>query len=416
MEPIKNAENLHLNTMEPIKKHDKRHLDSLPAGSLGIIPVQGCEQMASEIDFYLTRWRAERESEHKDSLAYIGYKSPTYIIDCNLPRFGTGEGKGVLSKSVRGMDLYLLADVVNYSETYKMFGLINHMSPDDHYQNLKRVIASIGGKARRITVIMPYLYESRQHKRTSRESLDCAIALQELVRMGVDNIITFDANDPRVMNAIPLNGFDTVQPAYQFIKGLLRSVPDLKVDKDHMLIISPDEGGMKRAVYYANVLGLDMGMFYKRRDYTTFVNGVNPVLDHVFLGSSVEGKDMVVIDDMLSSGDSILEVAGALKKRNARRVFICETFGLFTDGIEKFDKAYAEGKFDKIITTNLIYQKPELKERPWYVCCGMSKYLAYLIDTLNHDSSISDLLDPREKILNIVERYNKAQAEGKKFY
>ena len=416
MEPIKNAENLHLNTMEPIKKHDKRHLDSLPAGSLGIIPVQGCEQMASEIDFYLTRWRAERESEHKDSLAYIGYKSPTYIIDCNLPRFGTGEGKGVLSKSVRGMDLYLLADVVNYSETYKMFGITNHMSPDDHYQNLKRVIASIGGKARRITVIMPYLYESRQHKRTSRESLDCAIALQELVRMGVDNIITFDANDPRVMNAIPLNGFDTVQPAYQFIKGLLRSVPDLKVDKDHMLIISPDEGGMKRAVYYANVLGLDMGMFYKRRDYSTFVNGVNPVLDHVFLGSSVEGKDMVVIDDMLSSGDSILEVAGALKKRNARRVFICETFGLFTDGIEKFDKAYAEGKFDKIITTNLIYQKPELKERPWYVCCGMSKYLAYLIDTLNHDSSISDLLDPREKILNIVERYNKAQAEGKKFY
>ena len=416
MEPIKNAENLHLNTMEPIKKHDKRHLDSMPAGSLGIIPVQGCEQMASEIDYYLTRWRAERESEHKGSLAYIGYKSPTYIIDCSLPRFGTGEGKGVLSKSVRGMDLYLLADVVNYSETYKMFGITNHMSPDDHYQNLKRVIASIGGKARRITVIMPYLYESRQHKRTSRVSLDCAIALQELVRMGVDNIITFDANDPRVMNAIPLNGFDTVQPAYQFIKGLLRSVPDLKVDKDHMLIISPDEGGMKRAVYYANVLGLDMGMFYKRRDYSTFVDGVNPVLDHVFLGSSVEGKDMVVIDDMLSSGDSILEVAGALKKRNARRVFICETFGLFTDGIEKFDKAYAEGKFDKIITTNLIYQKPELKERPWYVCCGMSKYLAYLIDTLNHDSSISDLLDPREKILNIVERYNKAQAEGKKFY
>ena len=401
MEPIKNAENLHLNTMEPIKKHDKRHLDSIPAGSLGIIPVLGCEQMASEIDYYLTRWRAERESEHKGSVAYIGYKSPSYIINCDLPRFGTGEGKGVLSKSVRGMDLYLLADVVNYSETYKMFGITNHMSPDDHYQNLKRVIASIGGKARRITVIMPYLYESRQHKRTSRESLDCAIALQELVRMGVDNIITFDANDPRVMNAIPLNGFDTVQPAYQFIKGLLRSVDDLKVDKDHMLIISPDEGGMKRAVYYANVLGLDMGMFYKRRDYSTFVNGVNPVLDHVFLGSSVEGKDMVVIDDMLSSGDSILEVAGALKKRKARRVFICETFGLFTDGIEKFDKAYAEGKFDKIITTNLI--------------CGMSKYLAYLIDTLNHDSSISDLLDPREKILKIVERYNKAQAEGKKF-
>ena len=415
MEPNTLDNTQHSDYMEPIKKHDKRHLDSMPAGSLGIIPVKGCGEMASEIDFYLTRWREERESEHKDSLSYIGYKRPSYIIDCDLPRFGTGEGKGVLSKSVRGMDLYLLADVVNYSETYKMFGITNHMSPDDHYQNLKRVIASIGGKARRITVIMPYLYESRQHKRTSRESLDCAIALQELVRMGVDNIITFDANDPRVMNAIPLNGFDTVQPAYQFIKGLLRNVDDLHIDKDHMQIISPDEGGMKRAVYYANVLGLDMGMFYKRRDYTTFVNGVNPVLDHVFLGSSVEGKDMVVIDDMLSTGDSILEVAGALKNRHAGRVFICETFGLFTDGIEKFDKAYAEGVFDKIITTNLIYQKPELKSRPWYVCCGMSKYLAYIIDTLNHDSSISDLLDPREKILNIVARYNKAREAGVKF-
>ena len=401
--------------MEPIKKHDKRHLDTMPTGSLGIIPITGCEEMASEIDFYLTRWRAERESEHKDSLAYVGYNRPSYIIECNLPRFGTGEGKGVLSQSVRGMDLYLLADVVNYSKTYKMFNITNHMSPDDHYQNLKRVIASIGGKARRITVIMPYLYESRQHKRASRESLDCAIALQELVRMGVDNILTFDAHDPRVMNAIPLNGFDTVQPAYQFIKGLLRSVNDLQVDTDHMLIISPDEGGMKRAVYYANVLGLDMGMFYKRRDYTRLENGVNPVLAHEFLGSSVEGKDMIVIDDMLSSGDSIIEVASALKKRKARRVFICETFGLFTDGIEKFDKAYEEGKFDKIITTNLIYQRPELQSRPWYVCCGMSKYLAYLIDTLNHDSSISDLLDPREKILAIIERYNKARAEGKKF-
>ncbi|MBQ8052723.1 MAG: ribose-phosphate pyrophosphokinase [Lachnospiraceae bacterium] len=401
--------------MEPIKQHDKRHLDTMPAGSLGIIPITGCEEIASEIDFYLTRWREERESEHKDSLAYVGYNRPSYIIDCNLPRFGTGEGKGVLAQSVRGMDLYLLADVVNYSKTYKMFGITNHMSPDDHYQNLKRVIASIGGKARRITVIMPYLYESRQHKRTARESLDCAIALQELVRMGVDNILTFDANDPRVMNAIPLSGFDNVQPAYQFIKGLLRSVSDLQIDSDHMLIISPDEGGMKRAVYYANVLGLDMGMFYKRRDYTRFVDGVNPVVAHEFLGSSVEGKDMIVIDDMLSSGDSILEVASALKKRKARRVFICETFGLFTDGIEKFDKAYAEGKFDKIITTNLIYQKPELQSRPWYVCCGMSKYLAYLIDTLNHDSSISDLLDPREKILGIVERYNKARAEGTKF-
>ena len=367
---------------------------------IGLIVLDSAEKMGRRIDRILSEWRG----------------GGSFLIPAECPRFSSGEAKCVLRKSVRDLDVYILLDVCNHALTYQMFGETNHMSPDDHYQNLKRVIASIGGKARRITVIMPYLYESRQHKRTSRESLDCAIALQELVRMGVDNIITFDANDPRVMNAIPLNGFDTVQPAYQFIKGLLRSVDDLKVDKDHMLIISPDEGGMKRAVYYANVLGLDMGMFYKRRDYSTFVNGVNPVLDHVFLGSSVEGKDMVVIDDMLSSGDSIIEVAGALKKRKARRVFICETFGLFTDGIEKFDKAYAEGKFDKIITTNLIYQKPELKERPWYVCCGMSKYLAYLIDTLNHDSSISDLLDPREKILKIIERYNKAQAEGKKFY
>ena len=277
------------------------------------------------------------------------------------------------------------------------------------------MIASIGGKARRITVIMPYLYESRQHKRTSRESLDCAIALQELVRMGVDNIICFDAHDPRVMNAIPLNGFDTVQPAYQFIKGLLRSVDDLRIDNDHMLIISPDEGGMKRAVYYANVLGLDMGMFYKRRDYTRFVDGVNPVIQHEFLGSSVEGKDMVVIDDMISTGESILEVARALKKRKARRVYICGTFGLFTDGLEKFDAAYKEGVFDKILTTNLIYQRPELKTKPWYVSCNMSKYIAYLVDTLDHDSSISDLLDPREKILNIVERYNAKQKVGGEF-
>ncbi len=401
--------------MEPIKLNDKRHLDTLPAGSLGIIPVKGCEVMASEIDYYLTRWREERESEHKDSIAYIGYKRPSYIINCALPRFGTGEGKGVLAESVRGMDLYLLADVVNYSETYKMFGLTNHMSPDDHYQNLKRVIASIGGKARRITVIMPYLYESRQHKRTSRESLDCAIALQELVRMGVDNILTFDAHDPRVMNAIPLNGFDTVQPAYQFIKGLLRNVNDLQIDKDHMQIISPDEGGMKRAVYYANILGLDMGMFYKRRDYTVLENGINPVRAHEFLGSSVEGKDMIIIDDMLSTGSSIIEVAKALKRRKAKRVFLFVTFGLFTQGIKQIDEAYEAGYIDKIVTTNLIYQNPELQDRPWYVCCNMSKYLAYLIDTLNHDSSISDLLEPREKILRIIHRYEEAQKAGIKF-
>ena len=376
--------------------NEDKVIETIPVGPLGLVPLKSCEELGKKVDAYLVRWRTARQSEHKSTIAFAEYQKDSYIIS--------------------GDDLYLMVDVCNHSLTYSLCGMQNHMSPDDHFQDLKRIISAAAGKARRINVIMPFLYESRVETRKGRQSLDCAMALHELCDMGVDNIITFDAHDPRVMNAIPLNGFDTVQPAYQFIKGLLRSVPDLKVDKDHMLIISPDEGGMKRAVYYANVLGLDMGMFYKRRDYSTFVDGVNPVLDHVFLGSSVEGKDMVVIDDMLSSGDSILEVAGALKKRNARRVFICETFGLFTDGIEKFDKAYAEGKFDKIITTNLIYQKPELKERPWYVCCGMSKYLAYLIDTLNHDSSISDLLDPREKILNIVERYNKAQAEGKKFY
>ncbi len=395
--------------MEPIKKNDMRNLDGIPAGKLGIIPIEGCEEMAKEIDQYLCGWRAERQNEHKDSLAFAGYKRSSYIVNCDLPRFGTGEGKGVLEESVRGMDLYLIADVVNYSKTYKMFGIENHMSPDDHYQNLKRVIAAIGGKARRITVIMPYLYESRQHRRSMRESLDCAIALQELVRMGVDNILTFDAHDPRVMNAIPLNGFDTVQPVYQFIKGLLRNVDDLKIDSDHMLVISPDEGGMKRAVYFANVLGVDMGMFYKRRDYTKVVNGSNPIVAHEFLGSSVEGKDMIVIDDMLSSGDSALEVATGLKKRGAKRVFICATFGLFTSGLDRFDKAYEEGVFDKILTTNLIYQKPELLDRPWYDSCDMSKYIAYLIDTLNHDSSISDLIDPKERIWQAVKNYNESR-------
>ena len=305
------------------------------------------------------------------------------------------------------MDLYILVDVVNYNETYRMFGFDNHMSPDDHFANLKRVIAAVGGKARRITVIMPYLYESLQSKRTARESLDCAIALQELVRMGVDNIITFDAHDPRVQNAIPLNGFDTVQPAYQFIKGLLKSVDDLTIDSDHMLIISPDEGGMKRAVYFANVLGLDMGMFYKRRDYTRIVKGTNPIVAFEFLGSSVKGKDMVVIDDMVASGDSALEVAQALKKRGAKRVFFFATFGLFTDGLDKFDKAFKNGIFDRIYTTNLNYQPQELLDRPWHYSCDMSKFLAYIIDTLNHDSSISDLLIPSERIWNIVAKYNK---------
>ena len=283
------------------------------------------------------------------------------------------------------------------------------MSPDDHYQDLKRIIAAVGGKARRITVIMPFLYESRQHKRSSRESLDCALALQELVSMGVDNIITFDAHDPRVQNAIPLHGFETVQPAYQFIKGLLRNVKDLQLDSSHMMVISPDEGGMGRAIYIANVLGLDMGMFYKRRDYTKIVNGRNPIVAHEFLGTSVEGKDMIIIDDMISSGESMLEVAAALKERKANKIFVFSTFGLFTNGLDKFDKAYENGIIDKVLTTNLIYQTPELLQREWYINCDMSKYIAYIIDTLNHDSSISDLLNPNERIQNIVAKYKKGE-------
>lgn len=392
--------------MEPVRRHDKRSLETIPVGSLGLIPLTGCEQIGQEIDYYLTQWRAEREGEHKNSLAFAGYQRPTYIVDCDLPRFGTGEGKGMLNQSVRGMDLYILVDVVNYSKTYRLFGEQNHMSPDDHYQNLKRAIAAVGGKARRITVIMPYLYEGRQHKRSMRESLDCAIALQELVRMGVDNIITFDAHDPRVQNAIPLSGFDTVQASYQFIKGLLRHVEGLRIDSQHMMVISPDEGGMKRAVYIANVLGLDMGMFYKRRDYTQVVGGKNPIIAHEFLGSSVEGKDMIIIDDMISSGESVLDVAKGLKERGASRIFVFSTFGLFTAGLSQFDKAYEDHLIDKVLTTNLIYQTPELLSRPWYISCSMSKYIAYIIDTLNHDSSISDLLNPVARIQNIVQRYN----------
>ena len=398
------------NLMEPIKKHDKRRLDNAPFGQLGLITVTGCETMGKEIDYYLQVWRTERQHEHEDSPAFVGYQRPTYIINAKEPRFGTGEGKGVLSQSVRGMDLYILVDVVNYNETYRMFGFDNHMSPDDHFANLKRVIAAVGGKARRITVIMPYLYESLQSKRTSRESLDCAIALQELTRMGVDNIITFDAHDPRVQNAIPLNGFDTVQPAYQFIKGLLKSVDDLQIDSDHMQIISPDEGGMKRAVYFANVLGLDMGMFYKRRDYTRMVGGTNPIVAFEFLGSSVEGKDMVVIDDMLASGDSALEVAQALKKRGAKRVFLFATFGLFTGGLEKFDKAFEKGGLDRIFTTNLVYQPPELKDKKWYYSVNMDRYIAALIDTLNRGESMEPLIRPAERIEEMIRLYRAGKA------
>lgn len=382
-----------------------RELDTIPVGSLGLITLKGCEDLGNKINDYIVDWRRERESEHKTTIAFSGYQRDNYIVQTSVPRFGSGEAKGVINESVRGRDLYLLVDVCNYSLTYSLCGQTNHMSPDDHYQDLKRIIAAVGGKARRITVIMPFLYESRQHKRSGRESLDCAFALQELSSMGVDNIITFDAHDPRVQNAIPLHGFETVQPAYQFIKTLLQNVDDLQLDSDHMMIISPDIGAMGRAVYYSNILGLDVGMFYKRRDYSKIVDGRNPIVAHEFLGTDVAGKDVFIIDDMISSGESMLDVAKELKARNARRIFLASTFGLFTNGMEKFDEAYEKGLFDKVLTTNLVYQSPELLKRDYYVNVDMSKYIALLIDTLNHDSSISQLLNPIDKINARLEKY-----------
>lgn len=388
-----------------MQQSNENYFDSLPFGRLGIIPLKSCIEMGNKVNNYLYEWRSSRNHELRHNSSYTGYERDSYIIEAENPRFGSGEAKGCINESVRGDDLYVMVDVCNYSLTYSMFGEENHMSPDDHYQDLKRVIAAIGGKARRITVIMPFLYESRQHKRNSRESLDCALALRELKAMGVDNIITFDAHDERVQNAIPLTGFDSVRPVYQFIKNILREAEDLTLDSDHLMVISPDEGGMRRAVYMANNLGVDMGMFYKRRDYSTIKDGKNPIVAHEFLGASVEGKDMIIIDDMISSGDSVLEVSQMLKSKKARNIYICSTFGLFTNGLDRFDKAYEDGLFTKIFTTNLIYQPEELLSKSYYVNCNMSKYIALLIDTLNHDSSISALLDPRDRIQNVIRKY-----------
>ena len=389
--------------------NDERNLETMPDGALGLIPLESCKELGLKVDQYLVGWREKRQHQHQNDPAFKGYRRDSYIISTAVPRFGTGEAKGVIKESVRGYDLYLMVDVTNYSLTYSVCGYENHMSPDDHYADLKRIIAAVGGKARRITAIIPFLYESRQHKRTARESLDCALALQELTAMGVDNIITFDAHDPRVQNAIPLKGFETVQPAYQFIKGILREVKDLKIDAEHMMIISPDEGGTNRAVYLANVLGLDMGMFYKRRDYSKIVDGRNPIVAHEFLGSSVEGKDVIIIDDMISSGESMIDVANELKTRKANRTFVVATFGLFTNGLERFDEAVADGTIYKVVTTNLTYQTPELLAKPYYINCDMSKYIAYIIDTLNHDSSISDLLNPYDRIQRLVAKYKAEQ-------
>ena len=392
--------------------NDERNLETIPDGMLGLIPLESCKELGVKVDQYLVSWREKRQHQHEADPAFKGYRRDSYIISTSVPRFGTGEAKAVIKESVRGYDLYLLVDVTNHSLTYKVCGYENHMSPDDHYSDLKRIIAAVGGKARRITAIVPFLYESRQHKRTTRESLDCALALQELTAMGVDNIITFDAHDPRVQNAIPLKGFETVQPAYQFIKGILKNVKDLQIDADHMMIISPDEGGTNRAIYLANVLGLDMGMFYKRRDFSKIVDGRNPIVAHEFLGSSVEGKDVIIIDDMISSGESMIDVATELKKRKANRIFVVATFGLFTNGLEKFDEAVADGTIYKVVTTNLTYQAPELLSRPYYINCDMSKYIAYIIDTLNHDSSISDLLNPYDRIERLVSKYKAEQQQS----
>ena len=391
--------------------HDERNLDTIPVGGLGIISMKGVEN-GHVIDDYLKRWRANRKHEHEGDMTFNGYVQDTYLISAKTPRFGSGEAKATIQESVRGRDIFIISDVTNHSITYKMCGQENHMSPDDHFQDVKRVIAAIGGKARRINVIIPFLYEGRQHKRTGRESLDCALALQELVSMGVDNIITFDAHDPRVQNAIPLHGFETVGATYQFIKGICKHVKDLTFDSDHTMIISPDEGATGRAIYMSNVLGLDMGMFYKRRDYSKIVDGRNPIVAHEFLGRDVEGKDVIIIDDMISSGDSMIDVARQLKKLKAKRVFVVATFGLFTNGMEKFDEAVKDGLIYKVVTTNLTYQSPELLARDYYISCDMCKYIAYIIDTLNHDASISDLLDPFDRINKLMMRYN-AEKEGK---
>lgn len=388
-----------------MKRHDKL-AETIPVGNLGILALESSREMGNRVNDYIVEWRQERSRMEAPASSIADYSKDSYLIDCACPRFGSGEAKGLIRESVRGDDLFLLVDVCNYSLTYKVCGQVNHMSPDDHYQDLKRLIAAVGGKARRITVIMPFLYESRQHRRSSRESLDCALALQELTQMGVESIITFDAHDPRVQNAIPLKSFETVQPTYQFIKALLKNVPDIKIDAQNLMVISPDEGALGRAVYYANVLGIDVGMFYKRRDYSRIVDGRNPIIAHEFLGADLEGKDVIITDDMISSGESMIDVATELKRRKANRIFVAATFGLFTNGMDKFDEAVEKGLIYRVMTTNLVYQPQELLSRDYYISVDMSKYVALLIDTLNHDQSISDLLNPTERIQNILVKYD----------
>lgn len=381
-----------------------QEVQTIPYGPLGIIALPGCEELASKIDAYLVKWRKEQADEHKDTIAFYGYQRDTYMIDTTIARFGSGEGKAVINDTIRGYDLYIVVDCFNYSVKYNMYGMDVPKSPDDHFADLKRVISAASSKAKRINVIMPMLYEGRQHKRSSRESLDCAMALQELTALGVENIITFDAHDQRVQNSIPHKSFENVMPTYQMIKALVRAENDLQIDPDHLMVISPDEGAMHRCIYFATKLGINLGMFYKRRDYTRVVNGRNPIVAHQYLGDSVEGKDIIIVDDMISSGESMLEVAKRLKELKAKRIFVCTTFGLFCNGLDVFDKAHEEGVFEKVFTTNGVYQSPELLSRDWYESVELSKYLAYFLDTINHDLSVSSLLDTSNKIENLLKK------------
>lgn len=379
-------------------------VQTIPYGPLGIIALPGTEGLAQKIDNYLVKWRAEQAAAHKENIAFYGYQRDSYLIDTSIARFGSGEGKAVINDSIRGYDLYIIVDCFNYSVTYNMYGMDVPKSPDDHFSDLKRVISAASSKAKRINVIMPMLYEGRQHKRSSRESLDCAMALQELTALGVENIITFDAHDQRVQNSIPHKSFENVMPTYQMIKAIVNSVDDLSVNPDHLMIISPDEGAMQRCIYFATQLGVNLGMFYKRRDYTRVVNGRNPIVAHQYLGDSVEGKDIIIVDDMISSGESMLEVAKKLKELKAKRIFVCTAFGLFCNGLEIFDKAHEEGIFEKVFTTNGVYQSPELLSRDWYESVELSKYLAYFLDTINHDLSVSSLLDNSNKIDSLLKK------------
>lgn len=380
--------------------------NKLPVAPLKIVALESSAKLGKYVDNYLVDFRKKTNNELKKDPAFHGYSEPSFLLSADCPRFGTGEGKAVFNDSVRGKDLFILVDVCNSSITYKMNGYVNHMSPDDHYQDLKRVISAATGKAKRINVVMPYLYEGRQHKKSTRESLDCAYALEELVEMGVSNIITFDAHDPRVQNATPLCGFDNFSAYYQFLKALLSSEEDMIIDKDHTIVISPDEGALDRAIYFANVLGVDAGMFYKRRDYSTIVNGKNPIVAHEFLGENIDGKDVIIIDDIISSGESMLDTARQLKKMNAKRIYILATFGQFNNGTDAFDKAYEQCVFDKIITTNLIYTSPAIKSKPYYIEADVSKFIAQIIDFMNHDSPVSGVITSTEKIHEVLDRYN----------